>query len=86
MGITITMITELRPVEFPLLCHPRQTIVMLNHVIQFALTTTDWSSSAERSRCLVAGSLVTATLPIDVLPNLTRPRVVIVTECEGLSA
>lgn len=57
---------------------------MLNHIIQFAL----------RNRLiilcgaiavLVAGSLVTATLPIDVLPNLTRPRVVIVTECEGLA-
>ncbi|WP_166831780.1 efflux RND transporter permease subunit [Thalassoroseus pseudoceratinae] len=57
---------------------------MLNSIIQFAL----------RNRLiilcgaiavLVVGSLVTATLPIDVLPNLTRPRVVIVTECEGLA-
>ncbi|MFN3159176.1 MAG: efflux RND transporter permease subunit [Rubinisphaera brasiliensis] len=57
---------------------------MLNSIIQFSL----------RNRLLilcgaiaviVAGSLVTATLPIDVLPDLTRPRVVIVTECEGLA-
>ncbi|MDA7980459.1 MAG: efflux RND transporter permease subunit [Pirellulales bacterium] len=57
---------------------------MLNQIIQFAL----------RNRLiilcgaiavLVAGSLVTAVLPIDVLPNLTRPRVAIVTECEGLA-
>lgn len=34
---------------------------------------------------LVAGSLVAMQLPIDVLPNLTRPRVVILTECEGLA-
>ena len=31
------------------------------------------------------GSLVTQSLPIDVLPKLTRPRVVLVTECEGLA-
>lgn len=57
---------------------------MLNFIIQFAL----------RNRLIVlcgaiavlaAGSIVTTTLPIDVLPNLTRPRVVIVTECEGLA-
>jgi len=57
---------------------------MLNQIIQFAL----------RNRLiilcgaiavLIAGSLVTAMLPIDVLPSLTRPRVVIVTECEGLA-
>ncbi len=34
---------------------------------------------------MVFGSLVTTSLPIDVLPELTRPRVVIVTECEGFS-
>ena len=57
---------------------------MLNNIIQFAL----------RNRLviicgaiavLVLGSFVAQTLPIDVLPNLTRPRVVIVTECEGLA-
>ena len=34
---------------------------------------------------LVAGGMVASNLPIDVLPGLTRPRVVIVTECEGLA-
>ena len=57
---------------------------MLNAIIQFSL----------RNRlvivCLavaviVLGSLVTQSLPIDVLPKLTRPRVVLVTECEGLA-
>ena len=57
---------------------------MLNAIIKFSL----------RNRLLilcgaiavlVLGAIVTTTLPIDVLPNLTRPRVVIVTECEGLA-
>lgn len=34
---------------------------------------------------LVIGSLVANSLPIDVLPNLTRPRVVVVTECHGMA-
>ena len=34
---------------------------------------------------IVFGSLVANSLPIDVLPQLTRPRVVLVTECEGLA-
>lgn len=57
---------------------------MLNAIIQFSL----------RNRLvivcmaiavMVIGSLVTQSLPIDVLPKLTRPRVVLVTECEGLA-
>lgn len=34
---------------------------------------------------VVLGSLTASSLPIDVLPSLTRPRVVIATECEGLA-
>ncbi len=57
---------------------------MLNAIIQFSL----------RNRLLIVcmaialivlGSLVAQSLPIDVLPKLTRPRVVLVTECEGLA-
>ncbi len=57
---------------------------MLNNIIRFSL----------RNRLLilcgaiailVLGSLTAYSLPIDVLPGLTRPRVVIVTECEGLA-
>ncbi len=57
---------------------------MLNAIIHFAL----------RNRLvilciavgvMVAGGMVASSLPIDVLPALTRPRVVIVTECEGLA-
>ncbi|MEK6262922.1 MAG: efflux RND transporter permease subunit, partial [Planctomycetota bacterium] len=34
---------------------------------------------------LVAGSMTMATLPIDIFPSLTRPRVTVMTECPGLS-
>ncbi|MCA9211442.1 MAG: efflux RND transporter permease subunit [Planctomycetales bacterium] len=34
---------------------------------------------------MVIGSSVAVQLPIDVLPDLTRPRVVLITECPGLS-
>lgn len=34
---------------------------------------------------LVFGSYTATQLPIDVLPNLTRPRVVIITECPGMA-
>lgn len=57
---------------------------MLNALIQFSL----------RNRLLilgialaviVGGGMVASSLPIDVLPDLTRPRVVLVTECPGLA-
>ncbi|HZL90890.1 MAG TPA: efflux RND transporter permease subunit [Pirellulaceae bacterium] len=57
---------------------------MLNAVIRFAL----------RYRLLVViisltllvyGSYLSTTLPIDVFPDLDRPRVVIITECPGLA-
>lgn len=57
---------------------------MLNAIIQIAL----------RNRLLILcgtfavmimGTIVAQSLPIDVLPSLTRPRVVLVTECEGLA-
>src|SRR5262245_41405355 len=35
---------------------------------------------------LLYGSFLTTTLPIDVLPDLDRPRVVLLTECAGLAA
>ena len=34
---------------------------------------------------LVYGGYLTTTLPIDVFPDLDRPRVVILTECPGLA-
>lgn len=83
MGITTTITN--RFLNSPLhRCHHSEHDVMLNHIIQFAL----------RNRLVILcgavavlaiGSVVTATLSIDVLPNLTRPRVVVVTECEGLA-
>ncbi|MEX2288121.1 MAG: efflux RND transporter permease subunit [Planctomycetaceae bacterium] len=64
--------------------HIEETIV-LNAVIRFAL----------RYRMLIVvlslalmgyGSYLATTLPIDVFPDLDRPRVVIITECPGLAA
>ena len=57
---------------------------MLNHIIRFALCNRLIILCAAIA-VLVAGSMVASTLPIDVLPSLTRPRVTIVTECEGLA-
>ena len=34
---------------------------------------------------MVYGSYLATTLPIDVFPDLDRPRVVLLTECPGLS-
>ena len=57
---------------------------MLNSVIRFAL----------RNRLLIVclalavivlGSYITTTLPIDVLPDLTRPRVTLLTEAHGMA-
>ena len=57
---------------------------MLNHVIRFALRNRLIILCAAIA-ILVVGSMVAASLPIDVLPSLSRPRVVIITECEGLA-
>src|SRR5438105_15535319 len=35
---------------------------------------------------MIYGGYLTTTLPIDVFPDLDRPRVVILTECPGLSS
>ncbi len=57
---------------------------MLNAIIRFSL--------AHRGIILVAslvvlvyGGYLTTTIPIDVFPDLDRPRVVLLTECPGLS-
>ncbi|MFO0802677.1 MAG: efflux RND transporter permease subunit [Gemmataceae bacterium] len=57
---------------------------MLNAVIRFALT----HRTLVLAGCLVVlayGGYTSTTLPIDVFPDLDRPRVVILTECPGLS-
>jgi HME family heavy-metal exporter len=57
----------------------------LNAIIRFALT----HRTLILAGCavvLVYGGYLSTTLPIDVFPDLDRPRVVILTECPGLSA
>lgn len=56
----------------------------MNYLIRFALTNrllVLFLSAA----LLIGGGLTTASLPIDIFPNLTRPRVVVMTECPGLA-
>lgn len=57
---------------------------MLNHVILFALRNRLLIVGAALA-VLVLGAIVASSLPIDVLPSLTRPRVVLVTESPGLA-
>jgi CzcA family heavy metal efflux pump len=57
---------------------------MFNAVIRFALA----HRPIVLAGCVVAlalGGYTAATMPIDVFPDLDRPRVVILTECPGLS-
>lgn len=58
---------------------------MLNAVIRLALH----YRTLVLAMCLVVlvyGGYLTTTIPIDVFPDLDRPRVVILTECPGLSS
>ena len=58
---------------------------MLNALIRFSLT----HRTLVLAACvvlLVYGGYLSTTLPIDVFPDLDRPRVVILTECPGLSS
>src|SRR5262245_10517185 len=58
---------------------------MLNALIRFSLT----HRSLVLAACAVVllyGGYLSTTLPIDVFPDLDRPRVVILTECPGLSS
>ncbi|CAN5280151.1 hypothetical protein BH11PLA2_BH11PLA2_31200 [soil metagenome] len=57
---------------------------MLNAIIRLALT----HRTLVLTACvvvLVYGGYLSTTMPIDVFPDLDRPRVVILTECPGLS-
>ena len=57
---------------------------MLNLVIKTALQNRLFIVCASLA-LIVIGAVVTGSLPIDVLPNLTRPRVTLVTEVEGMA-
>ena len=57
---------------------------MLNAVIRLALRYRTLVVAASLV-VLVYGGYLTTTIPIDVFPDLDRPRVVILTECPGLS-
>ncbi len=57
---------------------------MLNSIIRFALNHRLLIIVASVA-VIVYGSVVASSLPIDVLPNLTRTRVVLITECPGFA-
>ncbi len=57
---------------------------MLNAVIRFALRYRMLVVVVSLA-LLVYGSYLATTLPIDVFPDLDRPRVIIITECPGLA-
>lgn len=57
---------------------------MLNAIIRFSLTHR-LVIIAVALAAIIAGSYVANSLPIDVLPDLNRPRVTLVTECPGLA-
>ena len=57
---------------------------MLNTIIEFSLRNRATIVVAALT-VVVGGSMVLPQLSIDVLPALTRPRVVVVTECHGLA-
>src|SRR5262245_37850157 len=57
---------------------------MLNAIIRFALRYRVLIVTLSLA-ALLYGGYVTATLPIDVFPDLDRPRVVVMTEAPGLA-
>src|SRR5919106_3808956 len=57
---------------------------MLNAVIRFSLHYRMLIVVVSLT-LMVYGSYLATTLPIDVFPDLDRPRVVIITECPGLA-
>ena len=57
---------------------------MLNNVIRLALKFRGLVVLAALV-AMIYGSYLATTLPIDVFPDLDRPRVVLLTECPGLS-
>src|SRR6187549_2780002 len=57
---------------------------MLNSVIRFSLRH-QMLVLVISAIVLAGGGYLTTTIPIDVFPDLDRPRVVILTECPGLS-
>ena len=57
---------------------------MLNAVIRFALRYRMLVVVISMT-LLVYGSYLATLMPIDVFPDLDRPRVVIITECPGLA-
>ncbi|MDG1875296.1 MAG: efflux RND transporter permease subunit [Mariniblastus sp.] len=57
---------------------------MLNAIIQFALHRRAVVLCIALT-AIVLGSIAVKSLPIDVLPDLTRPRVTIITECMGMA-
>ncbi|MGB1931396.1 MAG: efflux RND transporter permease subunit, partial [Mariniblastus sp.] len=57
---------------------------MLNAIIQLALRRRAFVLCLAMA-AIITGLMAIEKLPIDVLPDLTRPRVSIITECPGMA-
>ena len=57
---------------------------MFNHFIKFSLHNR-FIILALAAILLAIGSYQTTRLPVDVLPDLSRPRVIVMVECKGMA-